>query len=229
MHSYLFILGGGASVSSELPTYNGRDGLYANPEIKKSLTVDILKSNPLYLWKNITQIARKLSINKIGSTYKTLKAISDHTQSFFITQNVDSLILKCGIPEKQVWEIHGNLRKMSCMKCTRNQKINFANPRCEQGCDGFCRPDVKLYGEEIEIADMNYTKAWIDLKKPEYVIVIGSKLKFPYLRNLVNDAKKYGAHVIFINPLDIELPSDATHLKKSADEGLLEFIQAKMH
>lgn len=216
-HKFLFLLGAGASVSSGLPTYRGKNGLYSNPEITELLTDKKIKETPKKVWHEINKIGKLIKDVKLGPTYKTLKRISDLSNSYFITQNVDGLIYKAGIPTEKVWELHGNLRTMTCMTCGFVQSIHFDNPKCKGNrfdadgqlskmiCGEYCRPDIVLFNETINNQSYMYALEWIKKYRPTHVIIVGTTLQFGYLQHIVHCANNEGAQIININPGQIEL------------------------
>lgn len=69
-----------------------------------------------------------------------------------ITQNIDGLHQQAG--SKKVLELHGSIHRNHCMQCGRfyplADVVNSAElvPRCE--CGGIVKPDVVLYGENLD-------------------------------------------------------------------------------
>lgn len=77
--------------------------------------------------------------------------------SMCLTQNVDSLELRAGVPPSRLLEAHGTFRTARCAVCkkeydgkrwkedVREERI----PKCENvKCGGTVKPDVVLFGEQ---------------------------------------------------------------------------------
>jgi len=72
-----------------------------------------------------------------------------------ITQNIDNLHQKAGVPEDKVFELHGNMQWVVCTGCCRRfplpevlrkVKEGMEVPNCPD-CWGILKPDVVFFGE----------------------------------------------------------------------------------
>ena len=219
--SIFFILGAGASADSGLPTYRGINGLYSNvttPENILNPQVLCSEDGPEKIWNFLRPIYEEIPHQTPGPTYQKLKElITKFPDSFLLTQNIDGYAKSLEIP---VVEIHGNWSKMYCLKCRNLYSTNLENPKCE--CASWCRPDVVLFGENLPVKELTLIFTLIKTC-PEYVIIVGTTLQFPYLRILINKAKNRGSKIIHINP-DEKYSENVTRneqwIKSSAVEGL---------
>lgn len=220
MTKLLFILGAGASVSSGLPTYRGPDGIYPNNEAEGLMTPWNMRKDLPSFWKSVSSILDTKHI-PISRTYQLLgKIASTYEDTIIITQNIDGLIHNVGISENRIWEIHGNNRNMRCETCKLVHPINLPEPICLQ-CDRYCRPDVVLFTENIDEKRCHQMNASIKRYRPDYVIIIGSTLLFPYINHFILAAKSRGCqNVININPNGICSSLKMDHWKMSSDDGL---------
>ncbi|MNJ34348.1 NAD-dependent protein deacetylase [compost metagenome] len=70
-----------------------------------------------------------------------------------ITQNIDGLHQKAG--SRKVLELHGSIHRNYCMSCGRFHSLEDVMhsadpvPKC-MGCGGTVKPDVVLYGENLD-------------------------------------------------------------------------------
>lgn len=69
-----------------------------------------------------------------------------------VTQNIDGLHFKAGA--RNVWELHGSTERYTCMKCGAQYDAAYISaaegvPLCGK-CGGTVRPDVVLYGENLD-------------------------------------------------------------------------------
>lgn len=228
--SIFFILGAGASVDSNLPTYRGVGGVYQNTIMKPEdlLTVRTLCENPEIVWDFIKPLYENIKHTTAGPTYTKLRElITFFPDSFIVTQNVDGFAKTADVP---VIEVHGNYDSMYCMTCGMGASTNFEHTTCP-ACGGTRRPNVVLFGEMI--AKNNLARIYTQIKRhPAYVVVIGTTLQFPYLRHLINKAKQKGSHVIHINPDDSYVEKLGKHeqlIAKNAFDGIQELIDTIAH
>jgi NAD-dependent deacetylase len=122
-----------------------------------------------------------------------------------ITQNIDNLHQKAGVPYKRVLELHGNLHWFVCLNCGKryplaqikdNTQENEDPPVCE-ACQGLLKADVVFFGEDLPEVVLN--EAVKHACTCDLMIVIGSGLTvYPaaYLPAYATDA---GARLVIIN------------------------------
>lgn len=216
----LFILlGAGASADSGIRTYRGENGIYegkdkiAQPE--DTLCLSYLLENPQTFWQIHTPLFEAVRTHSPGPTYQLLqKLIDQNPGSFIATQNVDGYARSVSCP---VYELHGNWSTMHCRKCDDRVEVDTTKISCP--CGGLYRPDVVLFGESLPSKVVREVK-WRS-KNSDYVLVIGTTLTFPYLRELIQRSKQRGAKVIHINPADVgALPPSERWIQAPAAEGI---------
>ena len=99
--------GAGVSTDSGLPDYRGPDGVWTRRDKglppPASISWDDVKPN-----KTHYIIVELLKMGKLN---------------YVISQNVDGLHAKSGIPFENLAELHGNRHFMKCLKC--NKKMTF--------------------------------------------------------------------------------------------------------
>lgn len=94
-----------------------------------------------------------------------------------ITQNIDGLHQKAG--SKNVIELHGTTQRHYCSKCGEDfptEKVialKGAVPFCEK-CGGIIRPDVTLYGEQLNESQVE--NAIYEVSTADLLIVGGTSL-----------------------------------------------------
>ena len=79
-----------------------------------------------------------------------------------LTQNIDTLERRAGVPSEKIVEAHGSFATQRCVKCKtpyddakmKDLVMNFAEkkiiPRCEE-CGGLVKPDIVFFGESVSI------------------------------------------------------------------------------
>lgn len=221
-----FILGAGASADSGLPTYRGIGGIYNNPNLAQPediLCLKYLLSNPKEFWnlhKTFYDRIQKAQDVKSDTYAKLNQLIERNPKSSIMTQNIDGLAKSCPC---EVVEMHGSWETMSCLKCNDRIKSDATKVYCE--CGGLYRPDVILFGENLEKHKVN--QVYNNSKYVDYVIIVGSTLTFQYLRIFINRSKCKGAKVIHINPSEDyadNVRNNERWIKKTASEGLDELL-----
>jgi NAD-dependent deacetylase len=92
-----------------------------------------------------------------------------------ITQNIDGLHQKAG--SKNVLELHGSIYRNTCMRCGKHYGVEKmlekeCIPHC--ACGGTVKPDVVLYGEELDEQILNSAVRYI--MEADMLLVGGTSL-----------------------------------------------------
>jgi len=135
-----------------------------------------------------------------------------------ITQNIDGLHQRSGIPEEKVIELHGTAWWVSCLECRQRYpreqiqerlKGGLKVPRCDS-CGGIMKPATISFGQampEQETRQAENRAAACDL-----FLVAGSSLEVYPAAQMPLIAKDSGARLIIINltPTPHDLYADIT-------------------
>jgi NAD-dependent deacetylase len=92
-----------------------------------------------------------------------------------ITQNIDGLHQKAG--SKNMLELHGSIYRNTCMRCGKHYGVEKmlekeCIPHC--ACGGTVKPDVVLYGEELDEQILNSAVRYI--MEADMLLVGGTSL-----------------------------------------------------
>ena len=206
--SLLFITGARVSADSGVPTYRGIGGLYDVEDTEEGLPIEVILSgemiecNPELTWKYLAQIGEAARGATFNRAHEVIAEMERHfPRVWTLTQNVDGFHISAG--SKNVIEMHGNMRSLSCTKCRRRVWVDDAEelelpPTCE-GCGAILRPDVVLFGEALP------EDALLRLRREMEtgfgaVFSVGTSSLFPYIQEPLLAAKRWGAPTIEINP-----------------------------
>ena len=129
-----------------------------------------------------------------------------------ITQNVDGLHSRAGLPDEKIVELHGSSRKVICLQCDREydpdeviKKLvgDFASPKCDL-CGGILKSATVSFGQAMPENAMRLAQEWTE--QAEVFIVMGSSLQVQPAASFPVVAKRNGALLAIINreagPLD---------------------------
>jgi NAD-dependent deacetylase len=122
-----------------------------------------------------------------------------------ITQNIDNLHQKSGVPEEKVIELHGTLKWVTCLECGQRYPREEIQARLESGikvprcdsCSGIMKPATVAFGQpmpERETREAEARAAACDL-----FLVAGSSLVVYPAAQMPLIAKEHGAKLIIIN------------------------------
>jgi NAD-dependent SIR2 family protein deacetylase len=191
--------GAGVSTHSGLPDYRGPDGVWTRRDAglppPKSPPWDQVKPNIAHF-----AIVDLLNIGKLD---------------YLISQNVDGLHAKSGIPFEKLAELHGNMYFMKCQSCNtkmtfeeagwdknkwgrgyRTEKVRENQPNCPH-CGGRIINSIVNFGDPLPEDEM-----YESIRRSEnsdVFFVVGSSLVVTPAANMPGIAKQSGAKLIILN------------------------------
>lgn len=177
-----FLTGAGVSTPSGIPDYRSKNGIY-NDSIEKPET--ILSAETLYhrpeLFYHFVLNNMYFPDAKPNIIHQKIAEICNN-KGHLITQNVDSLDLKAG--NQQVTQFHGNLYQLYYTKCQQTVKYStYAQSYLHHNCGGIIRPQIVLYGENIN--SQNLTTSIQAIQKADLVIICGTSfVVYPFAQLL---------------------------------------------
>lgn len=192
--------GAGISVESGIPPFRGDAGLWSKYD-PKVLEISYFRENPAESWAVIKEIFYDFFGNsKPNKAHQVLARMEGAGKlGRTITQNIDNLHQEAG--SRQVFEFHGNSRKLVCLTCSRSYKagdisLDHPPPTCRE-CGGLLKPDFVFFGETIP--QIPLTAAYEAASISDVFLIIGTTgevmpaNQFPFM------AKNNGASIIEIN------------------------------
>jgi mono-ADP-ribosyltransferase sirtuin 6 len=195
--------GAGISTGSGLPDFRGPDGVWTRrdkglPPPKSKVPWDQVKPNP-----NHYAVVELMEMGKLN---------------YLISQNVDGLHVKSGIPFEKLAELHGNSYFMNCLKCGkkltfeeagwdkkkfgsgyRTQRIRKNQPKCPN-CNGRLISSIVNFGDPLPYDDLQ--ESILRSQNCDVFFVIGSSLVVTPAADMPGIAKNNGAKLIIINKGD---------------------------
>ena len=149
-----------------------------------------------------------------------------------ITQNVDNLHHKAGVPVEKVFELHGNVQWAICLDCGRRYPFEEIKARIDGGeeipdceeCRGMLKPDAVLFGEQLP-ADV-LEEASRRSSASDLFIVVGSTLVVYPAAYMPIYAVRAGARLIIVNMSETPMDDDADVLiRAKAGESMSRIVE----
>lgn len=173
-----FFGGAGVSTESGIPDFRSTDGLYNMeydypPETILSDRFFALRTEEFYRFYRAKMLFPDAEPNKAHLWLAELE--KKGRLSGIVTQNIDGLHQKAG--SREVFELHGSVWRNYCMQCGKFFPMEAVMrsegiPRCE--CGGCIKPDVVLYGEQLDGPTVN--GAVRSIAKADVLIIAGTSL-----------------------------------------------------
>jgi NAD-dependent deacetylase len=123
-----------------------------------------------------------------------------------ITQNVDNLHQRAGLPAEVVIELHGNATRARCLSCQKPYdrervqewlEAGVEVPVCDPPCGGIIKPRTIMFGEPMPAAET--AEAERRSRACDLFLVIGSSLVVYPAAYMPFHAKEAGAGLAIVN------------------------------
>lgn len=178
--------GAGVSKASGIPTFE------ESGDIRRYLHRDYFNQEPKRFYDKLLSFSRTLNQAKPNPAHKTLAKYNIPV----ITMNVDKLHQKAG--SKEVIEVHGNVEKIYCPKCTNDFPFEYAkeNYICPD-CGSILQHNIILYGDSLPLKEMQ--KAYKLVEEADELIIIGTSFYTSTSSMIVDHADNKGIKVTLIN------------------------------
>lgn len=125
--------------------------------------------------------------------------------SLVVTQNVDGLHAKAGVPAAKIVELHGNATYATCLDCGERHELeairarfqrNEALPECGQ-CGGIVKTATISFGQAMPVVAM--ARAQEAAERCDLCLVMGSSLVVYPAAAIPLLAKRRGAQLAIVN------------------------------
>ncbi len=174
----VFFGGAGVSTESNIPDFRSQDGLYHQsyqypPETILSHRFFMQQTEEFFRFYREKMLYLQAQPNQ--AHLQLAKWEREGKIKGVITQNIDGLHQKAG--SRHVVELHGSVLRNHCMQCGKaytaeEMAQSQGVPRCT--CGGVIKPDVVLYEESLNGADIEEAVRLIE--NAEVLIVGGTSL-----------------------------------------------------
>ena len=195
----VFFGGAGVSTESNIPDFRSQDGLYHlsyqyPPETILSHRFFLQKPEEFFRFYREKMLYLEAQPNQ--AHLQLAKWEREGRLKGVITQNIDGLHQKAG--SRHVVELHGSVLRNHCMQCGKaytaeEMAQSQGVPRCT--CGGVIKPDVVLYEESLNGADIEEAVRLIE--QAEVLIVGGTSLAVYPAAGLIDYYK--GDRLVLIN------------------------------
>jgi NAD-dependent deacetylase len=199
------LTGAGISTPSGIPDFRSEGtGLWSRDEPMEVASLSTFRTDPdrFFVW--FRPLASQIFNAEPNPAHMALAELEKAGRvRSIITQNIDALHHKAG--SKNVIEMHGTLRTLSCTQCFQKAEAkNYLKAFVERGelprcpaCNGLMKPDVILFGEQLP------QRAWYNAQREcrqcDLMLVAGSSLEVLPVAGLPMQAIDRGSHLVILN------------------------------
>lgn len=212
--------GAGISTESGIPDYRGPNGIWG--KIKPIYFDDFVHSEEARMedWRRRFRFQRECRAAEPNIAHRAIaKLVADGRVIAVITQNIDGLHQRAGVPSEALIEIHGNATYATCLDCDLRHELDDLqaeiartghSPVC-RACGGMVKTAIISFGQAMPARQM--MRAEHAIERADLFVSVGSSLQVQPAASLPMAAKYQGARLVIVN-------GDATPLDAIADRVL---------
>jgi len=204
--------GAGVSTESGIPDFRIPGGIWT--KIKPIDFSDFISSEEMRResWRRKFSGEDKIANAEPNAGHNAIASwVNSGKVTAIITQNVDNLHQRSGVPESRIIELHGNTTYAACLDCgaryeiadiKRNFQLTEQPPTCDS-CSGIVKTATISFGQSMPVREMQFAEE--QTLACDLFLACGSSLvvypaaSFPVL------AKKNGAKLVIVNREPTEL------------------------
>ena len=114
----LVLTGAGVSAESGIPTFRGKDGYWRNLDPTKLATPEAFARDPQLVWDWYRERRQRIRVARPNAAHEAIARLAQHTDEFLlVTQTVDDLHARAGMPAQRMVRIHGDIFVTHCSRC----------------------------------------------------------------------------------------------------------------
>jgi NAD-dependent protein deacetylase/lipoamidase len=235
----LVLTGAGVSAESGVPTFRGKDGYWRNFDPARLATPEAFARDPELVWEWYRERREHIRNAQPNAAHQAITKLARHADEFLlVTQNVDDLHARAGMPAKEMVQIHGDIFVTKCSRCdfsgrgrggspeppksraakSESGRLESMAPTLEEclnvphcpNCNALMRPGVVWFGEQLPWKELQRVESYLDHGVCDVVIVAGTAVTFGYIVDWALRAS--GGELIEVNPEETPLSRFATRL-----------------
>jgi len=226
--------GAGVSTESGIPDFRSPGGLWSRYDPSQFYFQRFLSDQEARktYWKMYREFYAVLHRAQPNEAHHACKRLLDMGKLLaVVTQNIDGLHQKAGVPDEMVLELHGNAWTVRCLSCRRSytsheieQWLNSGVevPLCES-CGGLLKPATVSFGQSLPQDVLS--RAERHARECDLMIAAGSSLVVYPAAMIPLIAKEAGAKLAIVN-LDATPYDDRADIliRGSAGKALMEAV-----
>ncbi|MEV8096695.1 Sir2 family NAD-dependent protein deacetylase [Kitasatospora sp. NPDC085879] len=202
------LTGAGISTDSGIPDYRGPNGLWQrDPKAQELVTIGPYLADS-DVRRRSWQLRRETGALGAEPNAGHLALVELERSGLpvrVLTQNVDGLHQRSGVPERKVLELHGTAHRVQCVRCRVRTPMAEALARVEAGepdpacldCGGVLKPCTVMFGEMLD--ERVLAQAAAIAQNCDLFLAVGTLLQVHPAAGLAQVAVDHGATLIVVN------------------------------
>ena len=209
--------GAGISTESGIPDFRSPGGIWT--KYQPIYFDDFMSSEEMRResWRRKFAIDETMKKAEPNAGHRALaKLVEQGRMTAIITQNIDGLHQRSGVPESRIIELHGNSTYASCLDCGHRHELEPIKkaflgkgtlPMCEK-CEGIVKTATISFGQAMP--EIQMARAQDETMACDLFMVLGSSLVVYPAAGFPRVAKRKGARLVIVNrdPTDQDADAD---------------------
>lgn len=219
MKKLVFLTGAGVSAESGISTFRDSDGLWENYNVMDVCSADGFRRNPAIVHEFYNARRRQLAEVEPNDAHRAIADLMKRYDVYVVTQNVDNLHERGGVPADRVVHLHGELMKVRALD---NESLVYeVTPEAcettpETEIDGHrVRPHIVFFQEAVPMLE----PAAEIVAQADIVVIIGTSLVVYPAAGLINYARR-DARIFYIDPHPAAVPARVRVIAETATKGM---------
>jgi NAD-dependent deacetylase len=139
----LVLTGAGVSAESGIPTFRGKGGYWRNLDPAKLATSEAFARDPQLVWEWYRERRERIRNAQPNAAHAAIAKLAQHADEFLlVTQNVDDLHARTGLPKERIVQIHGDIFVTKCSRCGFSERGRDGSPSEIRGSGGSVEPPI---------------------------------------------------------------------------------------
>ena len=205
--------GAGISTESGVPDFRSPNGVWATNRIVDFQSFLSSEEDRIEYWRQ--KVAAWPAMREARPNAGHLAFVQMHRSGklvALVTQNIERLHQRAGLPPEMVLELHGTTTEAVCLECGDRITSDEAcervlggerAPRCKR-CGGLLKPATISFGQSMPWDVMQ--QAQVAAENCDLLLAVGSSLVVEPAASIPRMAKSAGARLVIVNrestPLD---------------------------
>jgi len=208
--------GAGISTESGIPDFRSPGGIWT--KYQPIYFDDFMSSEEMRreAWRRKFATDETMQKAEPNAGHRALaKLVEQGKMTSIITQNVDGLHQRSGVPDSKIIELHGNSTYASCLDCGHRYELASIRkaflgdgtlPICEK-CDGIVKTATISFGQSMP--EIQMARAQDETMACDLFMVLGSSLVVYPAAGFPRVAKRKGAGLVIVNRDATDQDADA--------------------
>ena len=198
--------GAGISTESGIPDFRSPNGVWARNRIVDFQEFVSSEEGRIEYWRQkVENWPSMRAARPNAGHYAFVELHKQGKLAALVTQNIERLHQRSGLPSEIVFELHGTTTEAVCLSCgdriTSDEACRrVANgekaPRC-QSCGGFLKPATISFGQSMPLQVM--AMAQTAAENCDLMLAVGSSLVVEPAASIPRLAKRAGARLVIVN------------------------------